>query len=153
MADELIPNLEENLFNQEKYEINEKTHLIKKLKRITHSLENDRSQSIDEYYENLTFSEETSTKELRCQMKPGIIQPIFYIISISFTVINLIGIFEIIPIMNCIFTALSNYITIFFQIFKGNENEIDFNSINFYNLFYDKYSNEEINFDFLEEYY
>lgn len=149
MADELIPNLEENLFNQEKYEINEKTHLIKKLKRITYSLENDRSQSIDEYYENLTFSEETSTKEVRCQMKPGIIQPIFYIISISFTVINLIGIFEIIHIMNCIFTALSNYITIFFQIFKGNENKIDFNSINFYNLFYDKYSNEEINFDLM----
>ena len=123
----------------------EKDHLIKILKRLEKDLEKNEEETINDVYIEYLNNEDITKRNIKKDTNYCVLYFMFYIVSPSFTIINLIGIFQIISIMKVLLSLLKNLTILYFK----NENNVDnAESIdyNFFDLFYKNALTEPFDF-------
>jgi len=130
-------NLDENEILIPDLNKNEKSKLAKILLSLNQKLIKEENQSINDAYKVFYKVNELSKREIKNNLSNFLINIMFYIISPLFTIINLIGIFEIKSIMNALLIVLKNsIINGFKKFFHSNGITLNFNEdYNFYNIF------------------
>ena len=149
--DRFIPNHAEdeyqNLFEEERNDNDEKTHLIKKLDRIKKTLELSNSNNIKDIYINLSDDENEIEKKNNVSLFGATLG--YYFISIIFSIINLIGIFIIVAIKNALLSLLINYFYLIIRKIKQEHDIDNINDYNFYYLLFNESLNDTIDFDLM----
>jgi len=130
----------ESLLVKERNDTQEKTHLEKIFKRLGNELENSNKKKLSKIYKKYIASEKTLNRKIRKKSGKGLLCFMFQILLPLMEIINLIGIFTIISIMNCCFTLLVNSVKSYFG-FGGEYN------LYFYKEFYDQSMSESIDFN------
>ena len=135
----------------------EKSDLLKIMQRLEVDLVSDEYETLNQIYGQYINNEDITKRNIKQDTSRRELIFMFYIISPLFGIINLIGIFESISIMNVMFQILKNSIVIKFKsLFKKDPSEIelfsinDFNSnYNFYNMFYEDTKHESFDFNLM----
>ena len=123
----------------------EKNHLINILKRLENDLEKNNNESINDVYEEYLDNDNIIKRNIKANTKNCIIYFMYYFISPAFAIINLIGIYQVITIMNVLMALLKNLIYEYYKRYFDDNYESK-EDLNYYSLFY-KNSFTEI-FDF-----
>ena len=89
----------------------EKKHLINILKRLEADLEKNNDESINDVYEEYLNNEDITKRNIKKNTKNTVIYFMYYFISPAFAIINLIGIYQVITIMNVLMALLKNLTT------------------------------------------
>ena len=115
----------------------EKNHLIKIFKRLETDLEKNNNESINDVYEEYLNNEDITKRNIKKNTKNSVIYFMYYFISPAFAIINLIGIYQVITIMNVLMTLLKQLITEYYKMYfyENYEPKKDLN-LNYYDLFY-----------------
>lgn len=137
----------QQLVEEEMKDNDEKTHLIKKLKRIQKTLELSKSKNIKDIYINL--SDDEIRVEVRNNISSFRVELCYYVISITFSIINLFGIFIIIAIKNALLSLLVNYFHIIIMKIKQENNIDNINDLNFYYLLFNDSLNDTFDLDLM----
>ena len=123
----------------------EKNHLINIFKRLENDLEKNNNESINDVYEEYLDNDNIIKRNIKTNTKNCIIYFMYYFISPAFAIINLIGIYQVITIMNVLMALLKNLIYEYYKRYFDDNYESK-EDLNYYSLFY-KNSFTEI-FDF-----
>ena len=149
-------NNEESAQLINKEEKKEKEELKKIINEIQNELNNPKYETLNHIYEQYINNDDIKQNEIKPNTKRSSLCFMFYIVSPSFSIINLIGIFESISIMNIIFQILKNAIISYFNSMRKDKNEItsfsidDFNKkYNFYNMFFDQIKKDPFDFNLM----
>ena len=113
----------------------EKKHLINILKRLETDLEKNNNESINDVYEEYLNNDDITKRNIKKNTKISIIYFMYYFISPSFAIINLIGIYQVMTIMNVLMVVLKNLITEYFKKYF-DDNYKPHEDLNYYNIFY-----------------
>ena len=157
-ADKIIGDLEEfeeqlPLISED--EKKEKKDLLKIFKRLEEDLESDDLETLNEIYGQYINNEDITKRNIKQDTSRKSLFLMFYVISPLFGIVNLIGIFESISIMNIIFQILKNSaLNYIYSKFYSNEVERysvnDFHkNYNFYNMFLDNANKESFDFNLM----
>ena len=153
---------------------NERFHLVQILDRVNNNLKESNVNNLDDLYINYFKNESFSKRKIKSNMSKCYLIFMFYIISPLFTVINLIGLFQIKSIMEILFNTLKiiivNYFMLnedkkeenkenknitdyfYFSNYTNNTNntiDFDIEKYNFYKSLYEQTYDRTINFDLL----
>ena len=113
----------------------EKKHLINILKRLETDLEKNNNESINDVYEEYLNNDDITKRNIKKNTKISIIYFMYYFISPAFAIINLIGIYQVMTIMNVLMVVLKNLITEYFKKYF-DDNYKPHEDLNYYNIFY-----------------
>ena len=137
---------EENVKLISDSEKEEKNHLINILKRLETDLEKNNNESINDVYEEYLNNEDLTKRNIKMNTKNSVIYFMYYFISPAFVIINLIGIYQVITIMNVLMTLLKNLISEYYKTYFNIKNT-EHKELNFYKLFYKSSSSEVFEFN------
>ena len=124
----------------------EKDHLIRILKRLEKDLEKNDEESINDVYIEYLNNEDITKRNIKKNTNFCLLYFMFYIVSPSFTIINLIGIFQIISIMKVLLSLLKDLTILYFKNENNNNNDQDTLNYNFFDLFYKNALTEPFDF-------
>ena len=134
----------------------EKLGLLKIVKRLEEDLESDEFENLDELYEPYLNNDEISKKDIKPNTTRCSLYFMFYVISPSFSIINLVGIYESITILKIIFKLLKNSVIYYFKYLRNDKDQLIFFSIqdfndnyNFYYLFNENTKKETFDFNLM----
>ena len=113
----------------------EKNHLINILKRLETDLEKNNNESINDVYEEYLNNDDITKRNIKTNTKNCVIYFMHYFISPAFAIINLIGIYQVITIMNVLMILIKHLITDFYQEYFNDNYEPE-EDLNYYNLFH-----------------
>ena len=113
----------------------EKKHLIIIFKRLEADLEKNNDESINDVYEAYLNNEDITKRNIKKNTKNSVIYFMYYFISPAFAIINLIGIYQVITIMNVLMALLKNLITEYFKKYFDDQYKPQ-KDLNYYSLFY-----------------
>lgn len=130
----------EKLLLKEREDTDEKTHLQKIFKRLGTDLEKSKKRKLEKFYMKYKASEKSSDKEIKTDTGKALLCFMFQILLPVMEIINLIGIFSIISVMNCSFTLFINSVKSYLGF--GGEYHL-----NFYKEFYERSMSEPIDFN------
>ena len=100
-----------NLISEE--EKKEKKDLLKIFRRLEEDLESDKFETLNQIFGQYINNEDITKRNIKPDTSRCSLIFMFYVISPLFGIINLIGIFESITMMNTIFQILKNSVIIF----------------------------------------
>ena len=142
-----------NLISEE--EKKEKKDLLKIFRRLEEDLESDKFETLNQIFGQYINNEDITKRNIKPDTSRCSLIFMFYVISPLFGIVNLLGIFESITMMNTIFQILKNSVTIYInsclkdyepKTFSINE----FNSkYNFYHLFFEDTKKESFDFNLM----
>ena len=134
----------------------EKTGLLRIVKRLETDLDSKEYDNLNQIYDKYINNEESSKKKINPNTKRCFLIFMYYVISPIFGVITLIGIFESISIMNILFEIFINSLKTYFNSLRKEYNEIDKfsiddfnNNYNFYFKFFENVKTESYNFNLM----
>ena len=130
----------QELLKKEKQDYDEKTHLEKIFKRLGNELNNSKEKKLAKVYKKYIINEKIANKIIREKSGKALLCFMFQILLPLMEIINLIGVFSIISVMNCCFTLFVNSIKSYIG-FGGEFN------LYFYKEFYNQSMNEPIDFN------
>ena len=130
----------ESLLVKERNDTDEKSHLEKIFKRIENELENADKKKLSKIYKKYISHEKLSNRKIRKKSGKVLLCFMFQILLPVMEIINLIGIFSIISVMNCCFNLFINSVKSYLG-FGGEYN------LYFYKEFYDQSMSEAIDFN------
>ena len=113
----------------------EKKHLINILKRLEADLEKNNDESINDVYEEYLNNEDITKRNIKKNTKNTVIYFMYYFISPAFAIINLIGIYQVITIMNVLMALLKNLTTEYIKNYFDDKYKPQ-KDLNYYSLFY-----------------
>ena len=135
-------------------EMIEKQHLIEILNDLKVKLSEgeNRGKTIEKVYEDYINNDDTEKNEIKLAFKVNwnkakyriLLHFMFLVVLPSFTIINLVGIFQMISVMNNFYDGIKSSIRYYFY-----EDE-DISFYNFYGYYFIKSLDEGINFDLME---
>ena len=147
---------EERLALIKKEDKKEKKDLLEIIKRLKEDLESEEFDTLDEIYGQYLNNEDMTKRKIKPNTNRCSLIFMFYIISPIFGIINLIGIFESITMMNIIFQILKNAAIAYFESIRKDKTDIklfsleDFNNnYNFYNMFFESTKKESFDFNLM----
>ena len=132
----------EKLLLIERDDMDEKTHLQKIFKRLGTELETTKKKKLGKIYKKHLNEEEVTNRKIKNDIGRCAINFMFQIFLPLIEIINLIGIFAIISVLNCCFDLLMNSI----KSFIGLDGQYH---LNFYKELYEQCKNESIDFDIM----
>ena len=130
----------ESLLVKEKNDTEEKTHLEKIFKRIGTELEHSEKKKLSKIYKKYVSHQKSSSRKIRKKSGKALLCFMFQILLPAMEIINLIGVFSIISVMNCCFTLFINSVKSYLG-FGGEYN------LYFYKEFYEQSMSEAIDFN------
>ena len=130
----------EKLLSEERRDIDEKSHLEKTFKRLGMELQVSNKKTLGKIYKKYIINDNLINRKIKDTSGSCCVCLMFQIFLPIMEIINLIGIFAIISVMNCCFALLKNS----FKSFLGFGGEYQ---LNFYKEFYKQCKNESIDFN------
>ena len=130
----------ESLLVKERQDTQEKTHLEKIFKRLGNELEITKEEKLSKIYRKYVPNEKSLNRKIRNDSGKCLLCFMFQLLLPMMEIINLIGIFSIISVMNCCFTLFINSIKSYIG-FGGEYN------LYFYKEFYEQTMSESIDFN------
>ena len=145
---------EKQISESDKKEKKRLIDIFSNLKRELEQEENE-NKTIDEIYEDYANNDDTVKNDIRVAFKENwtkksykiLLYFMFVIVLPAFTILNLIGTYQILSFMNIFYDAIKNYITCYLG-WEGEEEEYKF--YNFYSYYFEESVNEDIDFDLME---
>ena len=128
----------------ERSELNEKKHLQITLLRIEKELNDSKKKRINSVYKKYIINEELTNRRVRKTLSRSFLCCAFQIFLPIIEIINLIGIFIVISIMNTMFTLLWNSIKSYSLFNLGGQY-----NLNFYKELYNDSMNQTIDFNIM----
>ena len=128
----------------ERSELNEKKHLQITLLRIEKELNDSKKKKINSIYKKYIINEELTNRRIRKTLSRSFLCCAFQIFLPIIEIINLIGIFIVISIMNTMFTLLWNSIKSYSLFNLGGQY-----NLNFYKELYNDSMNQTIDFNIM----
>ena len=134
----------------------EKAGLLKIFRRLEEDLESDELETLNQIYGQYINNEDITQRNIKLNTHRRTLFFMFYVISPIFGIINLIGIFETITMMNILFEILKNAIVAYYystqlesyQITKFSLNDFH-KKYNFYNMFFEDTKKESFDFNLM----
>ena len=134
----------------------EKAGLLKIFRRLEEDLESDELETLNQIYDQYINNEDITQRNIKLNTHRRTLFFMFYVISPIFGIINLIGIFETITMMNILFEILKNAIVAYYystqlesyQITKFSLNDFH-KKYNFYNMFFEDTKKESFDFNLM----
>jgi len=133
----------------------EKNRLIDIFANLKEELEKDENKAIDEVYEDYANNDDTVKNNISIAFKSHwseagyriLLYFMFIIVLPLFTILNLIGTYQMLSFMNIFYDAIKNYVVCYF----GWEDEGEtYEFYNFYSYYFTESVNEGIDFDLME---
>jgi len=131
-----------------KREIKEKAQLVEVIENLGINLKKrkNKNKNIYKVYENLLNNEDIKKREIKDETNTYIIYFMFYFIAPLFGIIFLIGIFQIITVLNSLFSLLKESGLAYYNCFIKNDCNITLiNNTNNVFEFYEYFNNNSIN--------
>ena len=133
----------------------EKKRLIDIFSNLKEELEQDENKTIDEIYEDYANNDDTVKNNISIAFKNNwsnkgykiLLYFMFIIVLPFFTILNLIGTYQMLSFMNIFYDAFKNYVTCYFG-WEAEDEEYEF--YNFYSYYFKESVNEGIDFDLME---
>ena len=154
--------IEEEIEREEKDDENykkvddEKTGLLRIVKRLEKDFESEKYSSLNQIYESYIDTKDSIKNIIKPNTKRCSLIFMFYVVSPIFGIITLIGIFESIAMMKIIFEVLKNsFFAYFYSLRKEYDDIIKFsiydfnNKYNFYYMFFEQVKKESYDFNIM----
>ena len=140
-------------------EQNEKQNLINILSRLHNDLNKEENQkkNIESIYEDFLNNDESMKRSIKAHIRNNfkekakyrfLLYFMIYIVLPIFTIINLIGIFQIISVMNILYGTIVNSIKCYLNI-EDKEDNYSYEFYNFYSYYFKETFGEGIDFDLM----
>jgi predicted PurR-regulated permease PerM len=158
-----ITNVDENTSLKEKErekqisesDKKEKQRLIDIFANLREELEQDENKTIDQIYEDYANNDDTVKNNISKAFKSNwskkgykiLLYFMFIIVLPFFTILNLIGTYQMLSFMNIFYDAIKNYVLCYFGWEDENE---EYEFYNFYSYYFSESVNEGIDFDLME---
>ena len=133
----------------------EKKRLIDIFSNFKEELERDENKTIDQVYEDYANNEDTVKNNISIAFKNNwsnkgyriLLFSMFIFVLPLFTILNLIGTYQMLSFMNIFYDAIKNYVICYFG-WEAEDEEYEF--YNFYSYYFSESVNEGIDFDLME---
>ena len=106
----------EKLLSEERRDIDEKSHLEKTFKRLGMELQVSNKKTLGKIYKKYIINDNLINRKIKDTSGSCCVCLMFQIFLPIMEIINLIGIFAIISVMNCCFALLKNSFKSFFRL-------------------------------------